>query len=218
MKKRLLVVGGRGSGEIAMSVFHEMNQVSDEWILEGFLTDILPPGDMLGRFPVKGASAEVVDWVEKGYYIHYALHLNAKAKRSRVAHFESLGIPLEANATAIHPRAYLDPSTSVGHGVLICAQSATSFGPRIGNFVHMYTNSFIGHDTTISDFATVAAHAVVGARITAEKGCHIGLNCSIREDIRIGEYAIIGMGSVVTKDVLPDSIVAGSPARFLKHV
>ncbi len=88
MKKRLLVVGGRGSGEIAMSVFDEMNRVSDEWILEGFLTDILPPGEMLGRFPVKGGSAEVVDWVDRGYYIHYALHLNAQAKRSRVEHFE----------------------------------------------------------------------------------------------------------------------------------
>ena len=218
MKKRLLVVGGHGSGEIAMSVFDEVNRVTNEWQIEGFLTDILKPGEMLGRFPVKGGSNELSDWVRKGYYIHYALHLNAKSKRQRVNDFEKLGIPLEANATAVHPRAYLDPSTEIGHGVLICAQAATSFGPRIGNFVHLYTNSFVGHDTTIKDYSTVAAHAVIGARIIAEKGCHIGLNSCIREDVRIGEYAIVGMGSVVTKDVAPTTIVGGSPATFLKNI
>jgi acetyltransferase EpsM len=218
MKKRLLVVGGHGSGEIAMSVFADMNQVTDEWVLEGFLTDIRQPGEMLGRYPVVGGSAEVKDWVDRGYYIHYALHFNAKAKQERVAAFEALGIPLEANATAIHPRAYLDPSTEVGCGVVICAQAATSFGPRIGNFIHMYTNSFVGHDTTVEDFSTVAAHSVIGARIVAEKGCHIGLNCSIREDLRIGAFSIIGMGSVVTKDVAPGTIVAGNPAKYLKDV
>jgi acetyltransferase-like isoleucine patch superfamily enzyme len=102
--------------------------------------------------------------------------------------------------------------------VVICAQAATSFGPRIGNFIHMYTNSFVGHDTTVEDFSTVAAHSVIGARIVAEKGCHIGLNCSIREDLRIGAFSIIGMGSVVTKDVAPGTIVAGNPAKYLKDV
>ncbi len=173
---------------------------------------------MLGRFPVKGSTNEVKDWVDKGYHIHYALHLNAQAKEGRVEHFESLGIPLEANATAIRPKAYLDPSTEVGHGVMICAQAATSFGPRIGNFVHMYANSFIGHDSTIEDYSTVAAHSVVGARITAGKGCHIGLNCCIREDVKVGEYGIIGMGSVVTRDVAPSTIVAGNPAKYLRDV
>jgi len=218
MKKRLLVVGGRGSGEIAMSVFDEVNRVTDEWQLEGFLSDVLAPGEMLGRFPVKGGTNELKDWVDKGYYIHYTLHLNAMAKRARVTAFEELNIPLEANATAVHPRACLDRSTEVGHGVLICAQAATSFGPRVGNFVHMYINSFIGHDTAIEDYSTVAAHSVVGARIVAGKGCHIGLNCSIREDIRIGEYAIIGMGSVVVKDVTSATIVAGCPAQYLRNV
>jgi sugar O-acyltransferase (sialic acid O-acetyltransferase NeuD family) len=218
MKKRLLVVGGHGSGEIAMSVFEEMNNVTDEWILEGFLTDIVPAGERLGRHNVLGGTEETADWVAKGYHVHYALHLNAKAKRDRVAKFESMHIPLEANATAVHPRAYLDPSTNVGYGVLVCAQAATSFGARIGNFVHCYTNSFVGHDTTIEDCSTVTAHCVVGARVRAGKGCHIGLNSCIREDIQIGEYAIIGMGSVVTKDVRPSTIVVGNPGKYLKDV
>lgn len=218
MKKPLLIVGGHGSGEIAMSVFQEMNAITNEWEILGFLNDIIEPGSMLGKYKVLGPSEAVKDYVNKGYFIHYALHFNAKHKEQRVKKLIEIEIPLEAHATGIHPRAYLDPSTKIGHGTLICAQACTSFGPNIGNFIHIYTNGFIGHDSIIKDFATIAAHSVVSARVTIGEGAHIGLNSTICEDLKIGKYSIIGMGSVVTKNVEDYSIYVGNPAQFLKKV
>ncbi|MBN1459863.1 MAG: hypothetical protein JXA57_10005 [Armatimonadetes bacterium] len=218
MKKRLVVVGGHGSGEIAMSVFEEVNKVKEEWILEGFLTDIVEPGGLLGRHKVLGGTAETADYVRRGYYVHYTLHFNAQAKAERVALLRSLGIPREAHATAVHPRAYLEPSTVLGHGVLVCAHAATSFGPVIGDCVHIYANGFVGHDAHIGDFATVTAHAVVGGRVRVEEGAHLGLNSVTREDIRIGRYAIVGMGAVVTRDVDDYTIVGGNPAHVLRSL
>jgi len=215
MKKRLIIVGGHGSGEIAMSVFQEANIVTDEWIIEGYLNDIIVPGELLGKYPVLGPSDAVKEYVDKGYYIHYALHFNAKNKEERVAKFVSYNIPLEANATAIHPRAYLDPSTEIGYGSLICANAATSFGAKIGNFIHLYTNSFLGHDSLLEDYTTQTAHSVIGGRNIIGLGAHIGLNSTTREDIHIGKYAIVGMGSVITKDVVEYNVVAGNPARIL---
>ncbi len=46
----------------------------------------------------------------------------------------------------------------------------------------------------------------------------IGLNCIILKGVTIGEGAIIGAGSVVTRDVPPHSLAAGSPARVLRHL
>lgn len=45
----------------------------------------------------------------------------------------------------------------------------------------------------------------------------IGFNSIILKGVTIGEGAIVGAGSVVTKDVLPYSIVAGNPAKFIKY-
>lgn len=218
MKKRLLVIGGQGSGEIAMSVFEAANEVSKEWIIEGYLNDIRMPGEKLGKHKVVGGSEQIMDFVNKGYHIHYTLHFNAKNKYERVTKFKKLNIPIEANASAVHPLAYLNPSTKVGFGVIFLPFSATSFGAHIGNFIHVYTNGFIGHDSIIDDFSTITAHSIVGGRVQINEGAHIGLNSSIKEDISIGKYAIIGMGAVVTKDVPDKAIVVGNPAKILSKI
>lgn len=49
-----------------------------------------------------------------------------------------------------------------------------------------------------------------------EYGCCIGTGAKIAAGIRIGRQAMVGTGSVVTKDVPPNTVVVGVPARFLK--
>ena len=218
MKKRLLIVGGQGSGEIAMSVFEAVNEVSKEWIIEGYLNDIRKSGEYFGKHKVLGGSEQIIDYVNRGYYIHYTLHLNAQNKSERVEKFRKLNIPLEANASAVHPLAYVNPSTKIGCGVLMLPFSATSFGPQLGNFIHVYTTGFIGHDSILDDFSTIAAHSIIGGRVHIKEGAHIGLNSTIREDLSIGKYSILGMGAVVTKDVADNTIVVGNPAKFLKNI
>jgi acetyltransferase-like isoleucine patch superfamily enzyme len=51
-----------------------------------------------------------------------------------------------------------------------------------------------------------------------KKGASIGSGCTILANITIGENAIVGAGSVVTKDVPANTIVVGNPAKFLRYV
>ena len=51
-----------------------------------------------------------------------------------------------------------------------------------------------------------------------KKGASIGSGATILANISVGENSIIGAGSTVTKDVPPDSIVAGNPARFVRKI
>lgn len=216
MKKRLVIVGGKGSGQIAMSVFEAVNEKTQEWEIAGYLNDIVNVGEYLDRHKVIGTSDEIMDFVNNGYHIHYTLHFNAKNKLERVKKFKSYNIPLEANAAAVHPKAVIDPDTELGNGIVVLPNVCTSFGPKIGNFIHIYAGALIGHDSTIHDYATIAAHSVIGARTNVNEGAHIGLNSCIKEDITIGNYSIVGMGAVVVKDVEAFSIVAGNPAKQIR--
>ncbi len=54
--------------------------------------------------------------------------------------------------------------------------------------------------------------------ILVKKGASIGSNSTILSNVTIGENAIIGAGSVVTRDVPPNMIVAGNPARLFRPI
>jgi acetyltransferase-like isoleucine patch superfamily enzyme len=56
----------------------------------------------------------------------------------------------------------------------------------------------------------------VGSFLNIGKGVHVGLNATIREHLTIGDFATVGMGAVLTKDVGAEEIWAGNPARFLR--
>jgi acetyltransferase-like isoleucine patch superfamily enzyme len=54
--------------------------------------------------------------------------------------------------------------------------------------------------------------------VRIQKGAWIGAHCRILKGVTIGEGAVVGMGSVVTKDVPPRAIVAGNPARVVRQI
>lgn len=87
---------------------------------------------------------------------------------------------------------------------------------KIGHNCFIMTKSHIGHDCILGDFVTIAPGAVVGGVCVLEDWVNLGINSSIHQRLTIGESAMIGMGSVVTKDVKLFDVMIGSPARFLK--
>ena len=93
--------------------------------------------------------------------------------------------------------------------------------------VNIEDNVFIGHNvafindsfpraTTGDQLQTEADWKV--ERTYVKKGASIGAGCTILSNVTIGENAIVGAGSVVTKDVPPNSIVVGNPARVLRYI
>jgi acetyltransferase-like isoleucine patch superfamily enzyme len=89
-------------------------------------------------------------------------------------------------------------------------------------------NVFIGHSVTFINDSYPRATSADGSlqteadwkveRTLVKKGASIGSGCTILSNISIGENAIVGAGSVVTKDVPANSIVAGNPARVLRQI
>jgi acetyltransferase-like isoleucine patch superfamily enzyme len=106
-----------------------------------------------------------------------------------------------------------------------CKISSHSF---ICEGVDIEDNVFIGHSVTfINDSYPRAATADGELQTEADwkvektlikKGASIGSGSTILSKITIGENAIVGAGSVVTKDVPAGAIVAGNPARVLRFI
>ncbi len=55
-------------------------------------------------------------------------------------------------------------------------------------------------------------------KVTIKKNAWIGMNVTICPGVTIGEYAVVGAGAVVTKDVPDYAVVAGVPAKVIKYL
>ena len=89
-------------------------------------------------------------------------------------------------------------------------------------------NVFIGHGVTFTNDSYPRATTAGGGlqteadwkveRTVIKKGASVGSGTTILSKVTIGENAIVGAGSVVTKDVPANGIVAGNPAKLLRYI
>ncbi len=119
--------------------------------------------------------------------------------------------------TVIHRTAFVAADATVGDGCQVLAQAAICTRAQIGRSVIVNTAASVDHDGIVGD----GAHLAPGARIAGEARisarAFIGTGAIVLPRIQIGEDAIVGAGAVVTKDVASSTVVAGNPARFLRH-
>lgn len=118
----------------------------------------------------------------------------------------------------------------LGNDVSIWSNTVIDYGCRIGNGVKIHCNVYIPQFTVLEDDVFIAPGCTFANDVhpgceqskecmrgpVLKKGVVLGVNVTVVPMVTIGEYSLIGSGSVITKDVPPYSVVAGNPARFLR--
>ena len=115
----------------------------------------------------------------------------------------------------VQKNATIGANCKISSHTFICEGVTIEDDVFVGHSV-VFINDSYPRSTTDGKLQTEADWAV--ERTHVRQGASIGSNCTILANVTIGERAIIGAGSVVTKDVPADTIAAGNPARIIRRV
>ncbi len=148
------------------------------------------------------------------------------------------------SGTVIYQGTNIGRGLETGHNVVIREQNeigdefavwnntVIDYGCRIGNGVKIHANGYIAQFTEIHDDVFMAPGVTIandphpGCPQSAEcmrgpiieAGAQIGVNVTILPMVRIGARSLVGSGAVVTRDVPPETVVYGNPARPVRSI
>ena len=115
--------------------------------------------------------------------------------------------------SAVHPASYVSRMATVGVGIFIAPHATVGANVVIGDHCIINNGAHIGHDTVIGNYASVNDGTVTGGGAQIGEAAYIGMNVSILPKVKIGAFAVVGAGSVVTRDVPEYAVVKGAPAK-----
>lgn len=140
--------------------------------------------------------------------------------------------------TAIWDGAHVRSGATIGHDCIVGEKTYVAYDVRIGDLVKLNACVYVCAGVEIEDGVMVAAHTVftndrfpraadpelrhllpsapTAATLSTRvrRGASIGANCTIGPGVELGEFCMVGMGSVVVRDVPPHALVLGNPARL----
>lgn len=215
MTRKIAVFGAGGFAREVLQVIMDLNEANPcdpPWQPVGFLVDpAFANKPDIDNLPILGTT----EWLKANPDVDVVIAIGSSAARRRIA----AQISNETSnlfATLVHPNAWIGRRVSVAPGTVICAGALITTDIDIGTHVHVNIGCTIGHDSLLHDFVTLSPGVKISGNVTIETGVEIGTGSIMIPHANIGEWSIVGAGTVATKSIPSNVTAVGAPAKVVK--
>lgn len=209
--KDLVIVGTGGVGKETALIVEDINEISQEWNLLGFIDDNKELiGKEINGYKVLG-DREFLNNFDKEVYVVIAIADHC-IKEELVKYLTNKNIQY---ATLIHPSVKINRTIYIGKGCIIYQNVIMTVNINIGNHVIISPKCGIGHDSLIEDYVTVLWNVNISGSERIRQGVTLGSGCTIIQGLEIGRGSFVGAGAVVIRDIDESKIAVGVPTRYV---
>lgn len=209
MEKNLYIIGaGSVGGHVALNI----EEYSDDYAIQGFFDDDPEKvGTEQFGFKVLGPVDQALELRQEALVIGIAFPSVKRQIVEKLSMNPSLVYP-----SLVHKKAWISKDVKVGQGCIIYPGTAINYGSDIKDFVVINMNCSLGHHTEVGRYSSFAPGVNTGGHSTVEEAVDVGIGVSTLQDVRVGDDSTVGGQSMIVQDVIPESTVAGVPAKVIK--
>lgn len=209
----IAIVGAGGFGREVAMLIDQINFSEKKFNFIGFFDDGISKGTQINNYTLLGNINDLNDWKTP---LLIVLALGSPQIKKEI--LQKITNPFVSYPVLIHPSVIFgnNYNNEIGEGSIICAGVIITVDVKIGRHVILNLSCTVGHDTILSDYCSVMPGVNISGEVIIENSVYIGTGAKIINQLKIGEFTIIGAGSVVTKNLPSKCTAIGVPARVIK--
>lgn len=167
-------------------------------------------GKKILEIPVVGS----IDKASEFSNVRYIFAIGSiKTRKIRENLLRKTGIKKELFETLIHPNCKIYHSAKIGYGCIIHYGSVISAEAVIEDFVVVAFNTLIAQFSRIKSFAMITSNVSILEGVIIGKNAFIGTRSVINEYVYVGDFCVVGIGSVLSKNLNENLYAFGYPAK-----
>jgi sugar O-acyltransferase (sialic acid O-acetyltransferase NeuD family) len=208
----MLIAGAKGFAKEVLEVIYQ----EDKQVRLAFYDDVSEdlPAVLFERFPVLQTLEEARQWLTLDPRFVLGVG-NPQVRRLLAEKLRSNGGTLTSICS---PRATIGAfGNQLGVGCTIMTGAVLTSDITLGEGVLLNLNCTIGHDSVLADYCELSPGVHISGHVELGENCVLGTGAVVLPGVKIGANSVIGAGSVVTKDVGPNVVAVGVPARVLSR-
>ena len=212
LMSRILVVGASGHAKVVLDIFEKQGRHQ----VVGLLDDFKPVGTTMFGYEVVGSVAEVSQLATQLLVDGLFVAIGDNFIRSQIVErLKSIASHLPF-VSAVHPSAQIARGVNLGRGCSVMAGVVINSDSAIGDFCILNTNSSVDHDNRLGSFSSLAPRVATGGNVFLDECSAVGIGAVVLHGRKIGRHAVVGAGSVVTRDIPDQTVAYGAPAKVVR--
>lgn len=210
--QNIVIFGASGHGSVVLDCIEQ----EAKYKVIGFIDSFKKKGTEVNGYTVLGSEYDLPYLIEKHQISGGIVAIGDNWTRGLVVDRILKIVPEFNFVSAVHPSAQVGKEVEIGKGSVVMPGVTINANSIIANHCILNTNSSLDHDGFMNNFSSLAPSVCVGGNFILGRGSAICLGSNVIENITVGEYSVVGAGSLLVGNVSSCLVVYGAPAKIVR--